>query len=471
MTNEYPPIPPSVLAASIDRGRKLRYLALALAANFSIWGITLFLLKDSPREYTSQWSIMVLGKVSKSASGEGHGSTASTSAASESGNFKASYKLIATTDSVRKAAAAKVGMTTDQFGQPQVQLLPGTELMTFAITGSTRQEAQKKAYALHEAFQERLNQLRIQYAEEQEAGVENTLSVARKKLEAAQFRLSDYKVRAGLASKDQIDELANNIEALRRLRAEAAAQQRDASIRARRLATDLNISPNLASEAFTLQADPLFQQHLREYSEATVSLANVSTKLGPNHPIVVRETARQSSAQTALLERGEALLGHAVDLAAIARLNTGSSSQTITPREDLFKQIINHNLEQQALAARVQELDRQLYQLEQRLNVLAQRNSTLDALNRDMQIAEAIFSSKLAGLDASSIPIFNSYPPIQMVADPTLPEKGVVPRQKPYFVFATIASLLTTAGLLLLYLRKIPPFQRWLHQHQVSGAI
>ncbi|WP_421657089.1 GumC family protein [Leptothermofonsia sp. ETS-13] len=433
MTNEYPPISPSALAASIDRGRRLRYVALALAANLSIWGIVLFLLKDSPREYTSQWSIMVLGKVPKSASDEGSGSTGATSAASEAGNFKASYKLIATTDSVRKAAAAKVGMTTEQFSQPQVQVLPGTELMTFTITGSTRQEAQKKAYALHEAFQERLNQLRIQQAEEQEAGFENTLSVARKKLESAQFRLSDYKVRAGLASKDQIDELARSIETLRRSRAEVAAQQRDASIRARQLATDLNMSSSLASEAFTLRTDPLFQQYLREYSEATASLANVSIKLGPNHPVVVGETARQSAAQAALLERAEALLGRAVDLAAIARLNTGSGSQTATPREDLFKQIVNYNVERQALAARVQEIDRQIYQLEQRLNILAQRNSTLDALNRDMQIAEAIFSSKLAGLDASSVPIFNSYPPIQMVADPTLPEKRCNSQTKTLF--------------------------------------
>jgi uncharacterized protein involved in exopolysaccharide biosynthesis len=443
----------------------LRYLALALAANLSIWGIVLFLLKDSPRAYTSQWSIMFLGKAPKA------NQAGSKEPSADYSGIKANYKVIATTDAVRKAAAAKVGTTTEQFGRPQVELAQGTDLMNFAINGSTREEAQKKAYALNEAFQDRLNQLRVQQAEEQETGFENSLSIARKKLEAAQLRLSDYKVRAGLASKNQIDELASNIESLRRLRAEAAAQQQDAIMRAKQLTVDLNMSSRLASEAFTLRADPLFQQYLREYSEATVSLTNVSTKFGSNHPVVVRETARRSAAETALQERGQALLGHAVDLRAIARLNLGSTTQTSTSRESLLKDVVTSNVELQGSSARVAELDRQLQQLEQRLNVLAQRNSTVDALNRDMQIAEAVFSSKLSSLDANTIDTFGSYPPVQLVADPTLPETGVIPRQKPFFIGAAILSLLMTVGLLLLYLRKTPSGRKWLHQHNVSGVV
>jgi uncharacterized protein involved in exopolysaccharide biosynthesis len=333
------------------------------------------------------------------------------------------------------------------------------------MTGSTREEAQKKAYALNEAFQDRLHQLRMQQAEMQETAFENSLDIAKKRLEAAQFRLSDYKVRAGLASKDQIDELASNIETLRRLRAEAAAQQQEASIRSRQLATDLNLSSHQAANAFTLRSDSLFQQYLREYSAATTTLTNVSTKFGPNHPIVLRESARQSAAQTALLERGAALLGQPVDMAAIARLNLSGDSQATTPRESLFKDVVTNNLERQGLAARVLELDRQLYQLEQRLNILAQRNSTLDALNRDMQIAEAVFSAQLKELNAGSLNILDFYPPVQMIADPTLPEQGRIPRQKTYLISAAIASLGTTAVLLLLYLRKTPPGRKWLQKY------
>lgn len=466
MTNEYPPVSPSTLAASADRQRRLRYLALALAANVSLWGIVLWLINDSPRSYASQWTVMLLDRVPKPGGDSGLDGNRAALFPSNHSDPKATYQVIATTDLVRRTAAAKLGMTTEQFGKPEVEVTPSTELIHFTMTGFSREDAQKKAYALNEAFQERLNQLRMQQAEHQEAEFENALSIAKKQLEAAQLRLSDYKVRAGLASKDQIDQLASNIETLRRLRAEAAAQQQDASIRSRQLASDLNLSSNQASEAFTLRADSLFQQYLRDHSEATTNLTNVSTKFGPNHPVVLREAARKSAAQAALVERGEALLRHPVDMAAIARLNLSGGSQSTTPRESLFKDVVTNNLERQGLAARVIELDRQLYQLEQRLNVLAQRNSTLDALNRDMQIAEAVFSAQLKELNAGNRDILGSYPPVQMVADPSLPEKGRIPRQQPYLITATIASMGIMAGLLLLYLRKTPPGRKWMQKYR-----
>ncbi len=233
--------------------------------------------------------------------------------------------------------------------------------------------------------------MRLQQAEEEEAEFESALSIARKRLETAQLRLSDYKVRSGLASKDQIDQLASNIEALRRVRAEIAAQQQDASVRAQQLASNLNVTSRLAVDAFVLRADSLFQQYLQQYGEATTNLATLSSKFGPNHPVVVRETAKQAAAQKALQERAQVLLGRPVDEATIAQLNIGSGTQANTAREELFKSVVTNRTEQEGLAARIRELDRQLLYLEQRLSILAKNSSTLEALNRNMQIAESVF--------------------------------------------------------------------------------
>jgi uncharacterized protein involved in exopolysaccharide biosynthesis len=276
----------------------------------------------------------------------------------------------------------------------------------------------------------------------------------RKKLETAQLRLSDYKVRSGLASNEQIDQLANNIEALRRQRVEAIAQQRDATMRTQHLSGNLKLSSQLATEAFALRADPLFQEYLRAYSEATTKLADVSSKFGPNHPVVVQATTRQATTENALQNRGQQLLGHPTDLEAIARLNIGSETQGSSPREILFKDVVTNEVEQRGLTARVQELDRQLANLELRLSVLSQRSSTLEALNRDVQIAQAIFSSTLAGLQVDKGDIFGSYPPIQLVAEPNLPTAATIPRREPLFIAAAIVSLLMMAGLLFAWLRK-----------------
>jgi len=460
--NEFPHLSQSASLSAADRGRGLRYLAIAAALNAAVWGLTLYLLKDSPHLYTSLYSIVLPEQMSrpKGSAPEPAAPIANVVSDNTRENAKASYKLIAMTDEVRRSAANKLGMRTSQFGAPSVEDVKGTALMNFGIDGSTPEEAQKKAQALYEAFQERLIQLRLQQSADVDTGFENSLGVVRKKLETAQLRLSDYKVRSGLASNEQIDQLANNIEALRRQRVEAIAQQRDASMRTRQLSGSLNISSQLASEAFARRADSLFQESLRAYSEATAQLADVSAKFGSKHPVVVQATIQQATAESALQSRGQILLGHPTDLNAIARLNTGSNDQSSNPRELLFKDIVTHDVEQRGLLARVQELDRQLEQLEQRLRVLSQRSSTLDALNRDVQIAQAVFSSTLAGLQVDKGNIFGSYPPIQLVAEPNLPTAATLPQRQPLFLIASVLSLLIVTGLLVAWLRKTS-FTKW----------
>ncbi len=460
--NEFPHLSQSASLSAADRGRGLRYLAIAAVLNAAVWGLALYLLKDSPHLYTSLYSIVLPEQISrpKGSAPEPVAPIANVVSDNTRENAKASYKLIAMTDEVRRSAANKLGMRTSQFGAPYVEDVKGTALMNFGIDGSTPEEAQKKAQALYEAFQERLVQLRLQQSADVDTGFENSLGVVRKKLETAQLRLSDYKVRSGLASNEQIDQLANNIEALRRQRVEAIAQQRDASMRTRQLSGSLNISSQLASEAFALRADSLFQESLRAYSEATARLADVSAKFGSKHPVVVQATTQQATAESALQSRGQLLLGHPTDLNAIARLNTGSNDQSSNPRELLFKDIVTHDVEQRGLLARVQELDRQLEQLEQRLRVLSQRSSTLDALNRDVQIAQAVFSSTLAGLQVDKGNIFGSYPPIQLVAEPNLPTAATLPQRQPLFLIASVLSLLIVTGLLVAWLRKTS-FTKW----------
>ncbi|MBD2020637.1 hypothetical protein H6F43_10630 [Leptolyngbya sp. FACHB-36] len=449
-------VSPSPSAAS-DAARGLRYLALAVLANAALWSVAFLLMKDAPKVFSSQWSVIFLGRgtqASVSLPNIGSASAQAESPFNRDNDVKASYKEIMSTDVVRKSAADKLGLSPSQFGKPRIEVVEGTALMNFDIAGATPEQAQKKAYAVHEAFQERLNQLRVQQAAEQEAGFENSLSVARKKLETAQLRLSDYKVRSGLASNDQVNQLASNIEGLRRQRAEVAALQQESVTQAQQYSRNLNVSSRLAGDAFALRADPLFQQYVQDYSEATARLTDISSKFGPNHPAVVKEVERRTATQAALQSRAQSLLGRPADTTSLARINVGGGSAQGTAREDLFKSVVTSDVEQRGLAARAQELDRQMAGLEQRLGVLAQRSSTLEALNRDMQIAEAVFSSTLAGLDASKADVFGAYPPIQLVSEPSLPGDPLIPQRESMLLGTALGSVLITTGLFSMWLRK-----------------
>jgi uncharacterized protein involved in exopolysaccharide biosynthesis len=78
----------------------------------------------------------------------------------------------------------------------------------------------------------------------------------------------------------------------------------------------------------------------------------------------------------------------------------------------------------------------------------------LDALKRDLQIAEAVFSSTLARLDIGRSNASGSYPLLQLLAEPSLPEAPSSPPPQLVLLGATLGSLFLTMGLVLLWRRQ-----------------
>jgi hypothetical protein len=373
---------PSVIAMAPTKVITPRksYLIAAIAANMLICGIAGYLWHIAPRVYTSQWSVLLLNAGVEGDLAESGKPDVPTPTARPSVNLddiRSRYGLIATTPEVRKAAAAKIGMTSERFGMPQVSSI-GSTLMTFEVSGSTPEEAHSKARALHETLQERLNQLRVRHAAEQAAGIEDLLSPARTKLEAAQGRLAEYKLKSGEVSRDQVDQMAAEIAGLKQLRAETLAQQQDTNRWAKQLSAEL------------------------------------------------LDTATQSD------------------------------------RDQSYQDFMQNSTERQELVARMRDLDRQLVLLQQRLSDTSQQRSRLEALQRDRQVAEAVFSSTIASLNTHKLDGFGAYPPVQIVAEPSLSQTATIPSQASLLFWATFTSLLTTTGLLLDWLRKRPLVHHWL---------
>ena len=88
-----------------------------------------------------------------------------------------------------------------------------------------------------------------------------------------------------------------------------------------------------------------------------------------------------------------------------------------------------------------------------RLNLFSQKQAILDRRSRELQMAEAIFSSTLAKVDLSKNDPYVSFPLMQMVEDPDLPEKASSPQPTLVKVGAGMGSVLVTFGLTLIWWR------------------
>ncbi|NJL43461.1 MAG: hypothetical protein HC935_09530 [Pseudanabaena sp. SU_2_4] len=374
--------------------RYLKYFALGLITNAALWGLAAIYLKVAPPTYTSNWALILPGVgtgVNVNLPGIGQATSSSSSPfGSNSMDPRANYQFIATDEAVLKEAATSLNISLKELGKPKVKLIDNTSIVQFEVSGSSPTEAQMRSHAIVNALQNKLNRLRFEEILKREQSSQNNLKIAQAKLQKTQKQLSDYKAKSGLSSSDQIKDLSTNIEQLRKQKVESYAQVQQTTNRLEQLSSDLGLTVSEASGAFKLQADRLFQQNLKDYSESSASLVILKTKWGDNHPLVIKEVARQQATRKALLNRASSLLGRKVSQANLGQLNI--KEETGSGRETLFRDLVTVQSEQKGAVAQERAIAGQIVQLETRLQNLVQKQTTLDSLQREVQIAEAVFA-------------------------------------------------------------------------------
>jgi uncharacterized protein involved in exopolysaccharide biosynthesis len=411
------------------------------------------LLSWMPPTFSSEWSLILPGAGAGSAVNlESIGQASSTVSSPYTNSAldpRINYKAIAESPPVLAAAAKRVGMTERRFGRPRIKTVDQTALLHFRIGGPTPSAARDKARALYTALQEQLERLRDDEAARREAGMQRMLGGFGRKLQHTQQQILDYQSAAGLVSVDQFEELALAVEAMRRTRAELRAAQRGAARQVEHLAGALGVTAAQAADALLLRADPLFQRLLGDYAAPAAKLAELSLKLGPKHPELVQERDRRETARAALLERARQLVDEA-DMGTLGLLMLEPNDH----RGDLFRELIAMAAKQAGMRSQIVELSNQITEMERRLEASTDDAATLADLQRTHQVATAVFTTALARQDIGKADLFASYPLVQLLAEPTLPERPDSLYLRLALAGGALASLLVTVGLALLWIRK-----------------
>ncbi|MEM6449369.1 MAG: hypothetical protein AAF703_03545 [Cyanobacteria bacterium P01_D01_bin.105] len=434
---------------------KLGYLGLGLLANTLIWGLALAYLKLAPTTYRSEWGLNVLGTdagVDVTLPEGGRASRAPSGFSVSPEDPRTDYVYLAQSPDIIKEAAAQVNMTVEDYGDPEITTDEESSIIGFVNEGETPEMAQKQAAALYVVLDRRIDQLRNAELLRRERETKEALEDARQQVETAQNELASYQATSGLSSEAQIDDLAVGVEQLRRDYAQAIAQERGLSSRVQQLAQDINDSSAGAADAYRLQGDPVYQSQFAEYGLAAAEYADVSSQLGAQHPQVVAKRAEIEGLATALEARGSFLLGRQVDQTVLTQLAPiGLDPRVEASRGDLFQEAVNSRATQSGLQSQTVELSNQIVGLENRLRQLSQEQFTVDRLQRNLQVAEAIFASAVAKLNLSEGDIYSVYPPIQLATEPTLPDEDKYVSPSPPIAIggALAGSFLVTTGLLL----------------------
>jgi DNA-binding NarL/FixJ family response regulator/uncharacterized protein involved in exopolysaccharide biosynthesis len=442
-------------SANALRQKSTLYFAIWLVGNIFLWATSLLYLRFKSPIYLSSWTIALPATVSSTSVNLPDIGQASSENQSPFSSLvsdpRENYKLLVESADVTEPAAKMMGMEAEKFGQPAVKILDNSTLMELTIHGLTPQESKDKAVTLQQALQNKLAELKNIESNEPDKNTLKTINNAQIRLEQTRQKLADYQENSGLNSNVQLENLANSIEQMQVERAQLSTQQQRVQGKLNRLLTELKLTQAQAQDALALTSDHLYGQYLDKYSQIKTEFVNLTGKFFASHPIVVAQQEDLRIAEGAMLGRAAIVLGRSVDLQTLSQLDlNGNGNQFNSQKANILGELVDLQGEQQGLQEQGQELERQMLQLMTRQKKRSRSGSELDRLKKDVQIAEAVYSSTLTKLEIKRTDTSNLYPPISMLTQPNLPKKPSAPKTALILLGSAMGSFFSTTALLSL---------------------
>lgn len=433
--------------------RRTVYLLTLLAGLAAIWTPVLVFLLFMPLTYTSNWSLIL------PSSGAGHAvsldsvgqanATVSSPYANHSVDPKANTKAIAMSNRVIAAAAEEVGLDPGDFGKPNIKLVDQTALMHVRVRGRNAVEAQRKSQALYRAILAELDRLRLDETRRREQAVERLLTSFDQKLSKAQLDVRQHQVEGNVVSVEQFQAMTMRLERLRGERVSLATERAALKGRVAALEDALGLTADQAGVLLMLQRDVLLQRLLKDRAEVSGALAEANARWGPNHPRVVSARASRDRFYEAVLRR----------VSEVATLPVKDYERWLVAagadlKESHFDQLVTAQAELESLNQRFDELDRHITEQEVLLESTLRDAAILEDLTRKRQVATAVFTTALAKVDIGKSDPFASYPLVQLLTAPTLPDSPDRVGTILAIGGGIVGSLFCLVGLTLLWLRK-----------------
>ncbi len=434
------------------RRRRLYLLVLGISLTL-VWAPISALLLLKPARFTSEWTLIMPG------AGSGHAvnldsiGQATANVASPFTNSSidplVNYREIATSMPVLAKAAGQVGLSAQGFGKPRIKLVDQTALMHFQVKGASAEQARDKSLALYAALQEQLEVLRNDEVSRITRSSLSTIEDFSDKLEQTQREKLHYQNQNSILSVDQFNQLVQRLEEERALIDTLAAQRDALQARAEALLDSIGLNATQVRHAVTLRNDTLFQSHLRRHADLHAQSDTVDATWGDRHPRLNQLQAAHDSINEALVSRGRRLAGNS-RLSAAALIDLGSNEI----ENPLLQELIQYQAQQRGIDSELARRQQALATLVLRIEESADDAIKLEELSRKQQVATAVFSTALAKQDIGKVDRFASYPLLQMLAEPTLPERPDQLHVKLALAGGGAATLFILSGLLVLWLRK-----------------
>lgn len=434
-----------------DLGRVPRYLAFALVGGAMIWAPILGYLKTAPLSFRSQTSLILPGSgasASMNLNGIGQASSFANSAfSSNSVSPTETYKRLIGADRILEAAAEAMAMERKDFGKPRIDLVDQTSLIHVEVTGTSAEDAQARGDALLAAFFAELDALRNdELATREDSGLA-AIEDYRVSVSATRDDIADLQRETGLISGDQYDSIVESTRTLETRVQDLAATLSEKSKSVAALEASLGLGAPAAAATLKLYADAQFVALTDEVALHAATLAEARSLFGEGHPKVRDALAAYKMTSAATLSQAASVTGMPVDQL------TGLDLAPAGARADLLSVLVKMDAERAGVAQQYETLSARLADEQGALYRLAPTAARLQDLQRDFSVAEAVFASAIARAQSTKSDVYASYPLVQVLENPSLPDRPSSPNRKLAIAAGGAATVMLLIGLVLGWIR------------------
>lgn len=434
-----------------DLGRLPRYVAFALLGSTLIWAPITGYLKTAPLSYKSQTSLILPGSgasASLSLNGIGQASSYANSAfASNAVSPTETYKRLLNADRILRAASIALGIEQSELGKPRIVLVDQTSLIHVEMKGTSPIDAQARGDAVLTAFFEELDALRSDEVSTRVDSGLQAISDYRDSVARTRSDISNLQGSSGLLSVAQYDVLLDKHLGLEAQIQERIAQLSDKAAAIKELESQLNADVAIAAVTLKLFADRSYLELLEEISRFEAALAEANAHYGNLHPKVLAARQSRDTALAAARRLGETITG--LDTVQFLQLDLAPHGV----RADLLAQLIRMDAERSGAQEELSTLQSQLRTSQADLAAKAMAAAELQDLERDFSVAEAIFASAIARAQSSKADVYASYPLVQVLENPSLPDQPSSPNRKLALVAGVAATMMLILGLAMGWVR------------------
>lgn len=433
-------------------GRFRRYLVTFGLGTAVIWALAIAYIVLTPKSYSSDFTLILPGTGAGSSvnlENLGQASTMSASAfATPDVSPTENYRKMLLSTRVLGEAAARAGIAPGAFPAPRIDLAEQTKLILISLKARSPELARTRAEALRQAFLHTLDTLRSDEIAARDNSNTGMMAGYRATLERARGLLIQHQVKSGLVSLEQYGNMVSGLEHLRETLRDTEVKLAQTRAGVAGLTKLLNTTPEAASLAMLLRADPIFQTGLDSLAKHDADIAALEGTRGDANARLRDLRAERAALAARLLARGAELTG--TRRANILRITDLSLRDE---RARLFERLVDELADQMALEGTQARLSAQIAAEQARIVALAPEASRLDDLKRDVQVAEAVFSSALARLGTSKADFFASYPMVQTLEPPSLPARPSSPSRPLGLAGAAAADFFLALALVMTWLR------------------